>query len=194
MTSAGLSGVMGESFAMPGNTRWPKPFFSGKTLVPPRGDEELIFVYMTAEQMQAKIAGLTGYTHPAFIQYAAVLGHFDAKTGVRTADRPTLLSVLLLQRIGKDLAEVVIERETFLSPQERCVFNDVDLTVAPAEPALRSFLSSLYLVWLGQTVAETALKGLVERFFAVLQQEQKPTLAYQNTLAVLLQHGGLYYT
>lgn len=175
---------------------WPKPVFVGAAPRRSPDHAELIFSYMTAEQMQAKVTSLTGYEHPAFEEFAAILGHVDPTTSMRTSDRPTLLSVLVLQHISADLADAIIAREAFIDPQERIVFVEIDLSSILIGLQLEEFLRRLFMSWLGQALEGKALQDFLEVHAAAVKQTGGlvPTAGYRAVLALLLQHGGLYYT
>jgi hypothetical protein len=169
-------GVPGRDWARPEMSRQP----------------EATVTYMTASEMQAEVAGITGYAHPAFDKYADVLGKYDPATGARTTDKPTLLAILFMQQIALSVADYVIEREMFLDDDERVVFAHVDLATSPADAALDTFLDALHTRWLDLPVGPQTLAVLHGQFRQIEAAHGTPA-AYGRVLALLLQHGGLYY-
>ena len=153
---------------------------------------EAATTYMTAAEMQATIAGLTGFSHPAFDRYADVLGKFDPATGRRTSDRPSLVSVLFMQQIALSIADSVVEREMFLDDDERLVFSHVDLATTPDDATLQTFVDALHTRWLGLPAGAPTMAIMTRNFRAVEQAKGVPA-AYGRVLALLLQHGGLYF-
>ena len=103
-----------------------------------------------------------------------------------------MLSVLLIQKIARDVAQCVLEREQFLSTNERIVFPGVALDQAPIPDALAVLWTQLYRRWLGAPLSGASLEVLVTLFKQKLAA-QGPAAAYQAVLALLLEHGGLYY-
>lgn len=179
------------------------PYFAGRTRATieakkfPRWDAsaqatEKSYTYMTASEMQSRVLSLTGFYHPAFEVYADVLGRFDPNTGLRTTDRPSLLSVLFMQQISSSVGQRVIEREIFLDDAERIVFSGIDLTTSPDDVNLNECINGLIFNWLGVTASETALSALRQGFRAA-EAQGSPGAGYEWLLAMLLNHGGLYY-
>ena len=128
----------------------------------------------------------------AFDKYADVLGKYDPATGARTTDKPSLLAILFMQQIALSVADYVLEREMFLDDGERVVFGHVDLSTSPAEGALDTFLDALHTRWLGWPVGAQTL-AVLHGQFRQLETAQGTPAAYGRVLALLLQHGGLYY-
>jgi hypothetical protein len=153
---------------------------------------EAATTYMTAAEMQETIAGLTGFSHPAFERYADVIGRYDPVTGRRTADRPSLVSVLFMQQIALSIADFVVEREMFLDDDERLVFSRIDLAASPDDAALQTFVDALHTRWLGQPPGAPTMAVMTRNFRAVETAQGVPA-AYGRVLALLLQHGGLYF-
>lgn len=154
--------------------------------------ETVAFTYMTADEMRSKVASLTGFDHAAFELYADVLGRYDPVTGLRTNDRPTLISVLFIQKVAGQVADAVLERELFLDDEERIVFRGIDLAASPEDDALSTFLASLHGAWLGLPPSGTTLNAL-SAAFREAEGAQGPAAAYRGVVASLLEHGGLYY-
>ena len=148
--------------------------------------------FMTAKEMQASVIGLTGFFHPAFDSFADVLGKFDQTTGQRTVDRPSLVGALLMQQIGTSIAACVVERELFLSDDERIVFTGIDLAASPSDEQLASFLSDLHQRWTAMVPGSESLAVLKNRFRSVEAATGTPD-AYGGVVALLLQHGAVYY-
>lgn len=158
----------------------------------PTGDLEMAFMYMTAAEMKSKVRSLTGYLHPAFDTYADVLGRYDPRTGQRTNDRPTLVTVFFMQKIADAVAEAVVAREIFLDDQERIVFQGVDLTASPTDDELTRLVERLYARWLNAPVGAAALSPLIAGFRAD-EQAGGVEAAYRGLTALMIRHGGLYY-
>ena len=148
--------------------------------------------YMTAEEMQAKVFRLTGFQHPAFDQFADVLGRYDPATGLRTVDRPTLVSVLFMQKVAGQVADMVLERETFLSDDERVVFVGVDLAQSPDDAALAAFIARLATRWLAWPLGDASAAQMAAVFRRAEPDRGTPA-AYRDVIASCLEHGGLYY-
>ena len=164
----------------------------GETPVNQSTEFELSFAYMTASEMQSKVRSLTGYLHPAFDIYADVLGRFDPRTGLRTNDRPSLVTIFFMQKIADTLATAVIEREIFLDDAERIVYQGVDLAVSPSEGGLASLIESLYGRWIGQACGPLALAE-IEAGFRREEGTGGPVGAYRWLTGMMIRHGGLYY-
>ena len=192
VVAAGLWSVCESAVAVPTDSG---PVFVGgghtAALTPDR-TRSAAATYMTAMEMQSRVAGLTGFSHPAFASYADVLGKYDPLTGRRTADRPSLVAVLFMQQIAESVASNVVEREEFLDDSERYVFNGVDLAASPSSEALRAFVAGLHTSWLGQAPGATTLRILTDNFRGV-ENTKGPAAAYGQVLSLLLQHGGLYF-
>jgi len=177
---------------------WATPAFVSPTfvggvprLVTPRV-HELAFTYMTADEMRSKVASLTGFDHAAFELYADVLGRYDPVTGLRTNDRPTLISVLFIQKVAGQVADAVLERELFLDDEERIVFRGIDLAASPDDDAMVAFLASLHGAWLGLPLSSTTANALAAAF-RESEGASGTAAAYRGVVASLLEHGGLYY-
>jgi len=168
------------------------PVFVGRTGPSDLLTSSFIYSYMTAEQMQARITALTGYEHPDFITFGDILGRNDPASGTRTNTEPSVLSILMLLKIATDIATMVVEREIFLGDQGRMVFAGIDLERAPEGEALSNFLSELYQRWLNTPLSRLSLRLYLDRFNSTLATSG-PTAAYQSVLALLLEHGGLFY-
>lgn len=148
--------------------------------------------YMTAEEIQTTVAALTGYLHPAFIQFSDVLGRFDPLTGRRTTDQPSLISVLFMKMIATQIAAYVVERELFLDDAERIVFNSLNLDSSPPDSDLDGFIQSLHARWLVEAPGPRTIQILHDEFRKE-EGEKGPAAGYAAVVAVLLQHGALYY-
>jgi hypothetical protein len=152
----------------------------------------LSLTYMTADEMQSKVVSLTGFLHPAFDAYADVLGRYDSRTGLRTNDRPSLISVFFMQNITMAIADSVVEREIFLDDSERIVFSGADLLTSPDDSKLTTAIDGLFVRWLGSSASPEALVQLQIGFRRTEAANNVPA-AYKWLLSMLLRHGGLYY-
>lgn len=150
------------------------------------------FAYMTAYEMQSTIAALTGFLHPAFELFADVLGRDDPVTGRRTTDRPSLAGVLFMKQVAMQIAAYVIEREAFLEDDERIVFGGVNLETSPSDAVLDSTIDLLHARWLGTLPYPESARLLREGFRAAESSSGTPA-AYAVLVALLLQHGALYF-
>lgn len=154
---------------------------------------EMLYSYMTASEMQSKVRSLTGYIHPAFIVYADVLGRYDSTTGLRTNDRPSLITVFFIQKIADSVATAVLQRELFLDDDERIVFKGVDLSVTPSNQDLENVIVGLNERWLGQTPGTVTMTQLEAGFRQVEQAAGDSVAAYTWLTGMMIRHGGLYY-
>jgi hypothetical protein len=174
-----------------------RPVFVGRGQVAIRPQASLrspmhTYTYMTAFEMQSTVVSLTGFLHPAFEAYADVLGRFDPVTGLRTNDRPSLISVFFMQKIAGALASAVIERELFLDDEERIVFQCVDLEAEPDDAALASLVDAMHTRWLGSPADAETVSELIAGFRGA-SAARGPTAGYEWLVSMLVRHGGLYY-
>ncbi len=150
------------------------------------------YSYMTASEMQSKIASLTGFVHTSFDTFADAIGRFDPKTGLRTNDHPSLVSILFMQKISASIAEAVVEREIFLDDDERIVFSKVDLIASPNDFVIKDFVQTMLIRWLGEESSAASVGRLINGY-RVVEKSKTPTDAYKWLLSMLIRHGGLYY-
>lgn len=153
---------------------------------------ELVLGYMTAPEMQAKVARLTGYLHPAFSAFGDVLGRLDPRTGLRTNDRPSLVTVFFMQKIAESVAASVIRREMFMDDEERIVFGGVDLGRSPTDAELANVIDGLFVRWLGTSPGAAAMAATSSAFRRA-EAGATPMAGYGAVVALMVRHGGLYY-
>lgn len=169
-----------------------QPIFLGPGPGPSLGEERpRTLIYMTADQMASKLRSLTGFYQPRFADFARIIGTFDPLIGARTNDRPTVVTVLLMEDLVSEIAVSVVAREIFLEPEDRLVFQGIDLSREPSEEELRRLSQDLCEEWLAQSCPVAMEDSLLEEFQA--QAETDLLRAWQGYLSVFLQNGSLYY-
>ncbi len=149
--------------------------------------------YMRADQMAQKVRSLTGFYETGFDEFAFILGTIDPKTGTLTNDRPTVVSVIVLEKLTAEVANAVLEREIFLDDADRVVFTGFDLSVSPDEKALQAELDRLCLAFFAQTCAPVSSLAWREDFRATEKSSGGSMKAWTQLLGKLLQDGTLYY-
>lgn len=147
--------------------------------------------YMTAEQMAERVQNLSGFYQSGFATYARIIGTFDPVIGARTNDRPTALSVLIINDLLKEVAENVVAREIFLDEADRVVFIGIDLAKQPDRVVLTALMERLCAEWLDQECPAAFNALLLEDFAA--HSSENLTLAWQDFISLFLQNGTLYY-
>ena len=157
----------------------------------PAEDSSLRF--MTADQMAAVLVDATGYYHPGFEEFASILGRYDARTGNRTNDRPTIMSVLVMNRIASDIAKKVVLREKFLDESDRVVFLGVEFGQTPSF----EFVWEMVLRWRSRWgLVHWDLQSkekFAELYREVSSSETDPDKLWEKLLTILLQDGALYF-
>ncbi|MCX6129811.1 MAG: hypothetical protein NTX25_12225 [Proteobacteria bacterium] len=151
----------------------------------------LSFAYMTAEQMAAKVRSLTGFYQPGFEDFARIIGTYDPKTGMRTNDRPSALSVLILESLMTEVAESVVAREIFLEKEDRLVFGDTDLSLIMAEEPLRILTQRICINWFSQACPMEMETLLVRSYSSYASTDGIG--AWEHYLSIFLQNGLLFY-
>ena len=144
--------------------------------------------YMTAEQMAAKVQTLTGFYQSGFEDFKRIIGTYDPVTGSRTNDKPTVLGVLILDRLFSEVANNVVAREIFLDKSDRIVFRDIDLSQPPNAESLGPLTRQLCLDWFAMSCPPELASIL---YGADLQAGK--TLSWEIYLSTFLQNGSLYY-
>jgi hypothetical protein len=147
--------------------------------------------FMTADQMATKVQAITGFYQSSFDDFARIIGTWDPLTGSRTNDKPTGLSILILEGLLGEVAESVIAREIFLDASDRIVFPNTDLTRAPSEAELQALLEEHCLLWFGFSCG-TAYQDLLIAEIKEIPAEN-PHAKWVQYLHLMLQNGALYY-
>jgi hypothetical protein len=148
--------------------------------------------YMTSDQMAEKIRYLTGFYHPGYEEFGSIIGKLDPNTGVRTNDRPTVLSVLIVERLVSEVAASVIEREAFLDNEDRIVFPGIDLEHSPTPEVLARFIGETCPNWVARTCPDTVQESLITDFRQV-ETSAGVSAAWGGVIANLMENGALYY-
>lgn len=151
----------------------------------------LSFSYMTAEQMAAKVRSLTGFYQPGFEDFSRIIGTYDPKTGMRTNDRPSALSVLILESLLTEVAESVVAREIFLEKEDRLVFGDTDLSLIMGEGPLRILTQRICINWFAQACPMEMETLLVRSYSNYVSTDG--INAWEHYLSIFLQNGLLFY-
>ncbi len=147
--------------------------------------------FMTADQMATKVQAITGFYQSSFDDFARILGTWDPVTGSRTNDKPTALSILILESLLSEVADSVIAREIFLDPSDRIVFPNTDLTQAPSEAELKALLEDHCESWFGFSCG-TAYQDLLIKEIKDMPADN-PHAKWVYYLHLMLQNGALYY-
>ncbi len=148
--------------------------------------------YMTASQMQAKVEQMSGFRHPGFADFAAIFGEFDARTGLRTNDRPTVMSVMVMEQLAGDVGDAVYERESFLDDADRIMFRGISLDTSPTESELPVVAGFLCAAALGKTCPAELTNVLITEFRSRESALGLPE-AWAGLVAAILQNGLNYY-
>lgn len=148
-------------------------------------------IYMTAEQMAVKVRSLTGFYQPGFEDFSRIIGTFDPKVGNRTNDRPTALTVLILEGLLSEVASNVVAREIFLDENDRMVFKDIELDRMPEAEELKDLTRRLCLQSLFKSCPAGMEEDLAAEFMAIAHLDL--TKAWTAYLGLFLQNGALYY-
>lgn len=149
--------------------------------------------YMTADQMAERVTALTGFYQPGFAEFGSIIGKLDPRTGVRTNDRPTVMSVMLIEQLVQDVAETVLAREQFLDDDDRIVFIGLDLRYAPNDATLRQFVADTCSSWLIQVCPADLEQALIDDFRHAEANTEDIGDAWTALISSLLQNGTIYF-
>jgi hypothetical protein len=149
--------------------------------------------YMTADQMAEKIRSLTGFYQPGFDEFGDIIGRLDPRTGIRSNDRPTVMSVLVLEQLAHEVAQSVLAREEFLDAEDRVVFRHLDLDQSPDDTSLSQFTRELCSSWLAQRCPSDIASELIADFRAAESRAGGSQQAWTQLVGSLLQNGTIYY-
>jgi hypothetical protein len=149
--------------------------------------------YMTAEQMAEKIVFLTGFYQPGFEEFASIIGRYDPATGVRTTDRPTIMSTMVIQGLTREVGASVVEREIFLGESDRVVFRGINLEESPPDERLAHISADICTLWLTFDCPPEIQSRLAADFRATELQPGGLMNAWKQLVSSLLQIGTLYY-
>lgn len=146
---------------------------------------------LTAREMQALVAQLTGFYHPGFEAYERLIGIVDTQSGQRVPQGLSASGALALRNLASSLGQKIVAREFFLDPAERVVFPDVDFALPLDEAFWRLQVRRISGDWFEFDLSAGACDQIVNRALDVQQRTDGRT-ALADFLATLLQHVGLY--
>lgn len=155
----------------------------------------LSFQYMTADLMAEKVRLLTGFWQPGFMDFGLIIGILNPVTGKRTNDRPTVMSVMVMETLATEVADSVYARESFLDDEDRIVLKGMDLLASPSDSEISGFLGGVCISWFNQECPAGFVVKNIEKFRSDEATSNGGGIrrAWVLLMSALLQNGVLYY-